>query len=306
MKQILLTATILFAVSQLGFSATDFAAKRLMPDSIVMNDGTVLRGMILKNDAEKVVLQERLEEVEIPKSNIRRIEDQGDAGVYFADLIAPGKLPPWRMIVQDLRSDDSVTSFRQIPATTIDNGYLKNIPYLSFRINGHVEMNVYGDTEDPVCLEFGVYEKGGSLVRLQKIIHSYLAGCLSSRAQIAALYSLSNSGGECQVGNLHFKITPATSPDAYGGWWISVYDPKALKEERVSDATYKMVTLPFDEVNTKSGKLRTDRGLSHNKFFSSAMSSWNGIMPELRGFYRDAKGHFKLLTSSMNASEIMP
>jgi len=298
MKQLFLPIFLLLSLASPGFSSMDPGAKRLSPDTVVMNDGIRLHGLIIKNDAQKVVLQERLEEVEIPKAHIRRIEDQGEAGVYFADLVTPGKLPPWRMIVQDLRTDDNITSFREIPATTIDVGPLRNIPYLSFRINKQVEMNVYGDPEDPVCLEFGVYEHGSSSLLLKKTLRAYLAGCLSSRAQIAALYSLSDTGGEKQVGNLSFKITSGSAPDAYGGWWFSVADPKRLAEERVSDATYRKLTLPFDEVNTKSGRLREDRSLSHNKYFSSAMASWNGIMPELRGFYRDAKGQFKLLTSS--------
>jgi hypothetical protein len=277
-------------------ASMDFTAKRLMPDTLVMNDGTELHGLIIKNEAYDVILQQRMGELQIPKKYIRRIEDQGPSGVYFADILAPEKLPPWRMIVQDLRTDDNIHSFTQIPATTIDNGYLKNIPYLSFRINKHVEMNVYGNSEDPACLEFGVYEHGGQITRFKKIIRAYLAGCLNSRAEIAALYGLSEKGGRCCVGKLCFQIVPPTAPDAYGGWWIQIYDPKRLEGSRISDAAYKKVTLPFDQVNTADGKLRKELTSNHEKFLSGQSMSWQGIAPGLCGFYRDAKGQLKFLS----------
>ncbi len=288
----------IFAMMAVGEcrASMDFTSKRLMPDTVVMNDGTQLRGLIVKNDAFEVVLQKRIGEVEIPKKYIRRIEDEGDANVYFADIIAPGKIPPWRMIVQDLRTDDNITSFRQIPATTIESGYLKNIPYLSFRINKHTEMNVYGNPEDPVCLEFGVYEHGGQITRFKKMIRAYLAGTLNSRAEIAALYSLSEKGDERQAGKLCFKVLPQSAPDAYGGWWISMFEPQRLEEARVSDAEYSKVTLPFLSVNTIKGRLREEKSIAHDKFLSDTMMSWASMMPDLRGFYRSKSGELNLLT----------
>jgi hypothetical protein len=99
------------------------------------------------------------------------------------------------------------------------------------------------------------------------------------------------------VGDLRFRISPPTSPDAYGGWWISVYNPKRLEKARVSDADYSKVTLPFNEVNGSNGVLREDRNLNHEKFLDKTMMSWSQMMPDLRGFYRDKSGNLKLLTS---------
>ena len=298
MKHSLLPSTLFLIASFSAHAAMDLTEKRLNPDTIVMNDGKELHGMIVKNDSMNVVLPQRMGEVEIPKKYIRRIQDEGDAGVYFADVVDSGKLPPWRMIVQDLRTDDNIHSFRQIPATTIDNGFLKNIPYLSFRVNKHTEMNVYGNPEDPVCLEFGVYEHGDQITKFKKMIRAYLAGCLNSRAEIAALYALSEKGDERQVGKLRFRVTPPTSPDAYGGWWIQVYEPNRIKEARVSDSEYRKDTLPFSEVNTANGQLRDDRTLKHEKFLSDTMMKWSNMIPGLRGFYRDKDGELKLQITS--------
>src|SRR5687768_9260968 len=46
---------------------------------------------------------------------------------------------------------------KQIPATVVDVGQLKFIPYLSFRVGEDRELNVYGDPAAPACVEIGLY-----------------------------------------------------------------------------------------------------------------------------------------------------
>lgn len=288
-------AVFLLLMPPLG--AIDLPNGRLAPDTLILNDGSELHGLILKNDAKGVILQQRMGEVEIPKARIRRIMDEGDALVYFADIADPGKLPPWRMIVQDLRTDDNIRSFRQVPATTIDNGRLRNIPYLSFRVNNRTELNVYGNPEDPVCLEFGVYGKGLALERFKKVARAYLAGILTSREEISALYGISDRGGVRNVGKFTFAVTPQDAPDSYGGWWISIFDAKRLDSARVPDDEYRRKTLPFHVVNNSRGELRQDRHKHFEKFLSGTVQSWSEMIPDLRGFYRDSMGDLKLLTA---------
>jgi hypothetical protein len=279
-----------------ALAAIDPAVERLMPDTIIMNDGTAMRGLIIRNAPKSVILQQRVGEVEISKKYIRRIEDQPDTGVYFAEMVKPGKLPPWRMIVQDLRTDDSIRSFRQIPATTITTGEFARIPYLSFRINRRVEMNVYGNPEDPVAIEFGVYERRTSEIdRFKKITRTYLAGLLDDRHEIAALYSLEDKGGKTTVGDLTFQVTPPEAPDSDGGWWISIYEHKRLDAFRVPDAIYSKNTLPFGDVNHGNGVLREGKDDLFNQFLDSNKTAWAGMIPDLRGFYRNKMGDLKLL-----------
>jgi len=296
MKRPFLAAVLLLLGLPLGRTESSELESRLSPDTIFMNDGRVLHGLIVRNDAKVVTLQQRKGEVEIPKAYIRRIDDEPDSGVYFASIVDPNKLPPWRMIVQDLRSDDSIKFFRQIPATTVESGYFKNIPYLSFRINKRVEMNVYGNPEDPVGIEFGIYERGEKITNFKKIIRAYLAGVLQSREEIKALYKLDEKGGKTKVGRFIFEITPPTAPDSNGGWWLSIYEPGRLDQARVSDAEYKKITLPFNVVNNSSGELRRDRINSFDHFLSKTKDAWSGIIPDLRGFYRDSMGQLALIT----------
>ena len=273
----------------------------LYPDTLILNDGKVLHGLIVCNSIFSVTLQQKLGEKDIPKSWIRRIDDEPDDGFYFSDIINPGKLPPWRMVVQDFRYDDNIKSFREVPATAITIGYLKNIPYLSFRVNKRVEMNVYGNPENPVCLEFGIYEKNPEeITKFKKIIRAYLAGILNSRAEVGALYALPETGGDMRVGQIALKVLPPTSPEADQGWWLSIYRPNALDSARVSNAEYEKVTVPFDHVNLKTGDLRAD--VLRKKGAPSALSVWklNALMPDLQGFYRDKIGALKPLFSPTN------
>ena len=68
MKHSLLACFFLLTVIAVGHSAMETPAKSLMPDTIVMNDGKTLHGLIIKNDAQKVILQQEKGEVEIPKA----------------------------------------------------------------------------------------------------------------------------------------------------------------------------------------------------------------------------------------------
>src|SRR5207249_3122550 len=51
-----------------------------------------------------------------------------------------------------------IVALEQIPATVIDKGILKNVPYLSHR-SGDYEFNVYGDPEAPSGIEIGIYNQ---------------------------------------------------------------------------------------------------------------------------------------------------
>ncbi len=308
MKSFLLPLLI-FAVSLHGEVMSN-PKLNLYPDTVMLNDGTVVHGLIVRNGADIITLQEKMGERDIPKSWIRRIIDSNHQQAYFAEIVNPGTLPPWRMVVQDLRTDDNIKTFREVPATAIDIGYLKNIPYISFRINKRVEMNVYGNPENPVCLEFGIYErKPEEITKFKKIIRAYLAGILSSRAEVGALYALPETGGDIRVGRVALKVLPPTAPDAYRGWWLSVYRPDALASARVSDAAYAKVTIPFNRVDLKTGDLRAavlrkNGGMLEEPLLN--LKVLNILMPGVNGFYRDKMGILQPLFPSAKSTNPNP
>ncbi len=263
------------------------ALEPLQTDIVALKDGTEIRGLILRNSAASVLIEANGEELEISKDRIRRIIDQpGDEAAKMA-VTPAGRLPHWHTIVQDFRNHDSTRSFRPIPATEIDNGFLRNIPYLSYRVNDNAELNIYGNPEDPVALELGVFGRGAFNRKQRRMVREFLAGHLGSRREIAALYSLDLDGGEIRAGRLTVRCTPPGAPDAYGGWWLCVYDPVRLEKARVGDAAYAKVTRPFDEVNDRNGSLRAQ---ADDTMFESTVNSLSDAMPWLRGFSRNKAG----------------
>lgn len=282
---ILLSLTPLFLQAQIEGYAE--------PDSLLLKDGSTRKGVIVKNTAGAVFLQERYGISEFPKSGIVRIFDGVDVGMEYVDAGKDGRLPSWRVMVNDIRNNDAIKSLSQIPATLIDNGYLKNVPYLSFRINDFIEMNVYGNPDHPAAIEFGVYGKGKSSDRIRRVLRSFMAGFLTSRKEVAAIYSIPFSGGEKSAGPYRLRITPPEAPDAYKGWWICLYNPKTLEAARVSDAEYAKVTLPPDVVVEKSGKVKSS--FSNGEFMHhSFRSTGSGDAPSIfiPGFIRDPAGWF--------------
>lgn len=266
------------------------------PDDIELKDGRVLGGLIVKKAPDYVVLQTETSEIKVPSESIRRIDDLPDDGVYFTEVTRAGELPNWRSMVEDLRQEDTVKSFETIPATTIDVGNLRNVPYLSFRINGASEMNVYGDPHNPAAVEFGVYGKGAGSIKRQRIIREFIAGHLNSRDEVKALYSLDlKKGGTVKCGNLEFSITPPEAEDSYGGRWFCIYDPKRLEKARVSDAAYAKVTRPFHEINAGNGKLRSKLIEENRSWLAGTLQTLTGMAPEVRGFYRDKTGTFRVV-----------
>lgn len=270
------------------------AGRQPLPDSVEMKDGGSLRGLILRNNARTVLLQTEKSEIEIPKSEIRRIRDNPDPEIVYAKVTTKGHLPEWRAMVMDMREHDSIHSFQQIPATAVDNGIFKNIPYLSFRVNRQAEFNVYGPPNNPIGLEFGIYGRHKNSTKYQQIIREFLAGHLNSRKEIAALYSISLRGGKQQVGSLIFEITPPKNADAYGGWWISIYDPKRAEAARVSDADYAAITRPFEQVIHRNGSLRQKDMEKEKSWLAASVERQTGTKPNASGFYRDKAGVFRL------------
>lgn len=288
----------LFFLALAAMPIVAFAAplsQQTAPDSVEMKDGRSLHGLILKNEAKTILFQTAKSEIEIPRSEIRRIRDNPDPEIAYTEITRPGKLPAWRAMVIDMREHDSIHSFQQIPATAIDVGIFKNIPYLSFRVNEQSEFNVYGDPNDPIGIEFGMYGKRKSSLKYQQIVREFLAGHLNSRKEIAALYSISLHGGKHQIGPLTVEITPPKSAEAYGGWWVSVYNAKRAKAARVSDKQYAAVTRPFNEVNHRNGRLREKNLEKSEDWLAAGVERLTGQTPNIRGFYRDKKGVLRLI-----------
>ncbi len=258
----------------------------------------MVRGMILRNSVTSVLLQKEFHEVEYPKSEIVRIIDQPDDPTNFTAVFRKGSLPPWRVIANDLRTNDQIRSVKEIPATMIDNGVFKNVPYKSFRVNNDIELNIYGDPADPAAIEMGIYGWKKNNAKLRRTLRGYLAGFLTTREEIAALYSLDMNEGTAQAGNITLEITPSNAPDAYGAWWISLYNPSALAKVRLSDAEYAKITCPHEEITDRRGRVRPHIWSKADLAMSEkARDADDSTRVLLRGFYRSPDGVFRLINT---------
>lgn len=266
------------------------------PDSLLLKNGKTVHGLIVKITVDSVILQEKSGENIYLKKDIVRIRDEADMDAMYTDITHKGSLPAWRVIANDLRTHDSIKSLVQIPATAVDKGEFKNVPYMSFRANRDVELNIYGNPENPAGFEMGIYGGKADNDKLRQDIRAFLAGFLTTRQEVAMLYSLNLNEGIGTTGDLTIEITPKNGLDAYGAWWISLYNKKSLAKARLSDAAYAKVTRPSDEVVDKHGNvLAADWPTKEMTLTDQVKELQTSAKMLLRGFYRDKNGNFRMI-----------
>lgn len=278
----------------LAYAANDGSFKK--PDSLLLKDGSLVEGLIVKNTATSVVIQGQMGEETFSKQDIVRIRDEANFGVMFTDIARRGDLPPWRVLANDLRTMDQVQSLVEIPATPVEVGPLRHVPYLSFAINDDMEINIYGDPEDPAGIEIGIYGAKSSNQKLRKSLRSYLAGYLTMRSEIRALYGVSLDGGTQSAGDMRFEVTPLGAPDSYGAWWISCYNIKDMQAAKLDAREYARLTKPAANFRNADGQFSM-KGWTKKDIQQSARLEGKGqsAMVIKRGFYRDKQGQFRMI-----------
>ncbi|MGC4074807.1 MAG: hypothetical protein QM760_20345 [Nibricoccus sp.] len=128
-------------------------------------------------------------------------------------------------------------TIEEIPATVVDTGILKFVPYASHRIGPNRELNIYGDPEKPTCVEIGLYrellnspeEKARCIQLLQRLVPDI------------KITGLSLNGDKMLKNGVVAEVTTPDSPDAYGGWWVSVYSLSRLRGESGERSTVSEV-----------------------------------------------------------------
>lgn len=218
-------------------------------DTVVLLDGQKLVGRILADLKNEVVMMLGTQHVSVPKSDIERIYNRPDRELAFARLLPEaGHFPPWWVPAYDLFYSDWVRRFEQAPAFVVTEGAFARVPYLSFKANNWFELNVYGDPKKPAGIEVGLYGWRRSSPKYQALAREFLTSYLHSIPEIRALDSLPAKGGALEIDGLAMEITPPGAPDAFGGWWASVWYPKAIKAARVPPDQFDARTSTMNEV----------------------------------------------------------
>ena len=192
-----------------------------------LGSGLSLECTVLQKDAANLTVLHRFMVLRLPRSDVTATEELESSPAPTAGR-SP-RLADFRTVLVEAAVQPWASDLQQIPATVIDNGVLRNVPYKSFRAGQGYEINIYGDPAAPAGFEIGV--RGGLLndENARRNCLSLICSLLGEPADREALNGLPREKGKTVRSGLTLEITPASDPDAYGGWWVSVYDEQALK-----------------------------------------------------------------------------
>ena len=138
-----------------------FAAVQLSSaDIITLTDGTVIHGTVIQRGGLDVLILADYGTTSLPASVVQSVRTEADKQPVTLSVNTVSKdarIPDWRTVIAKLASEGWATELRQIPATVVTNGSMRNVPYISFRCGTDFEVNVYGDLENPAGVEIGFY-----------------------------------------------------------------------------------------------------------------------------------------------------
>jgi hypothetical protein len=227
---------IAIAAAVLAFAAPAWA------DVIHLANGGRLEGVVVRETDAHYVIRLKYATVTLPKSDVASIEKKEEPKREGA----AARLAKWDKCIEIVAPRPWAAELRQIPATVIDKGVLKNVPYMSFK-SGSTEFNVYGDPDAPACLEIGVTKELLKSDAAKKECLAVMLALLSDAKDQELLKSLDVRIDKKERDGLTFEVTPETAEDAYGGWWISIYDAKALDAVRATEKELLAITVTEEE-----------------------------------------------------------
>ena len=210
-------------------------------DTLLFSNNETARGIILRTNANDLLLLNDYGTVIWPRSTVRKItiERTESPEAQNAD-----RLPKFKTVLLLLNKQTWAVDLKQIPATVIDQGIMRNVPYVSFRCGEDIEVNVYGDLDRPVGIEAGVYRKLLEDGAAKRRCVDFISTLLEQGEDRKAVRQLNLDGSLTNRDELIFEVTPPTAVDAYGGWWISVYSPTRMDLARASDAELREISTP--------------------------------------------------------------
>lgn len=223
---------------------------QLRADVVILQNGQVIDGKVLQQDDDGVLVQMNYGTFRYPKSLVKDVRKENVNIVANANDTY--RIPSWAEIISTLATNSWVHELKQIPATVIDNGVLKDVPYISFRCNsGGYEINIYGDLDRPAGVEIGAINYLVKSDEAKSNCVKFISFLLnpSDRAFIRVL-NLHQKDLQKRDG-LSFETTFPDEPDAYGGWWISVYDESELTNARASGPELLAITQPRTNAKTQ-------------------------------------------------------
>ncbi len=212
-------------------------ATPLWADSIRLQSGGTLEGVILKRDEDGVVIRLKYATVTIGSFDIASVDSTAAAPV------AGARLAGWERCFQGLAARPWGPDLRQQSAPLIDSGTYKNVPY-TLHTSGQYQVALYGDPDRPAAIEIGISGALRGNAGARKECADLLASLLIRSGDAEALRSLPMDSGKKESSGLLLETTD--EPDSRGRetWWLSASDPAALDSSRVSDRDVAKLATP--------------------------------------------------------------
>lgn len=209
------------------------ASTCVLGDAVVLNSGRIVTGSIIQQDDNAVVMRLDYGTFSYPKSIVKEIRREE---IVNSPAKSEGlRIPAWSEVVSSLGRSSWATGLNQIPATVIEVGPLRDVPYISFQCgSGGYEVNIYGDLDHPAGVEIGLQKFRLNDNTARENCISFLSSILRDADDQATLHSLKREKDLIRKAGLTFEITPPDAADSYGGWWVSVYEDAAIEKARAS------------------------------------------------------------------------
>jgi hypothetical protein len=211
-------------------------------DVVVLQSGAVVTGNILQQDANGVLLQMEAGTYRYPLAWIKDVKKEAAAARHVSNN---GQvIPDWAQIVTLLAGNSWAQGMKQVPATMIEAGNYRNVPYVSFRCgNGLYEVNIYGDLNQPAAVQIGAMDYLHQTSQEKSNCVNFLCSVLASadaRKNVRAL-SLTEKDSQRDSGFTFTTILPGEW-GSYGGWWVSACNTNALAAAQATDGEIASLT----------------------------------------------------------------
>lgn len=236
-----------------GFGALIALVTVASADTVTLTNGAKLDGTVLQETSQYVVLKRTYSTIRLSRDTVTSVQRTATKPSTRPATTRP-RVAAWGDVVTSLAAQPWAGGFRQIPATVVTVGVLRNVPYQSYYCGDGYEMNVYGDPDDPACIEIG--KQKGEPADKQALIN-FMAGLLNDEQDVSQVKRLNPKQSLVTRNGLTMEITPPDAPDAFGGWWVSVYDDGKVEKARAKDAELAAITV--QRRATKSAAATTRR-----------------------------------------------
>jgi hypothetical protein len=216
-----------------------------LADTIVMSNNRTITGIAIQTNDDDVLILTHYAAFSFSAASIKGIQPDSTG---IAESSNKNGLPDFQNAILFLSKQPWATNLTPIPATVIDTGILRHVPYTSFRCGVDYEVNIYGDLENPAGIEVGVYRKLINDSSAKDNCVNFICDLLRQPADKEAVRGLDRNQDLKTRGDLTFEITPTNAEDSYNGWWVSVYSEKQLNLTRASDDEMKLISMTQADV----------------------------------------------------------